>query len=318
MKIVVLDGQALNPGDNPWSPVSALGDLTVFAVSSSDEVIDRAREAEVVITNKTQLRAEVLASLPRLRMIAVVATGYDNVDVEAAWAFGIRVCNVPAYATESVAQHVFALLLGLCQQTAAHDAAVRDGEWRRRAQFSFWLEPPVELDGLAMGIVGYGRIGRRVAELARAFGMSVLCATRTPVAAPARDTFLFTSIDEVFSTADVVSLHCPLTPATERMVNASTLARMKPSAFLLNTARGRLVDEDALATALRDRTIAGAGLDTLSQEPPPDDHPLLCAPRCIITPHMAWSSLAARRRLMLATAENIRAFIEGRPLHVVG
>jgi len=318
VKIVVLDGQTLNPGDNPWDPVAALGDLTVFDVTPIDEVIARAAGADIVITNKTPLREDALRSLPHLRLIAVVATGYDNVDVPVATGQGIRVCNVPAYATESVAQHVFALLLALSQHTAAHDAAVRSGEWRRRAQFSFWLEPPIELSGLVMGIIGYGRIGRRVAELAHAFGMSVVCATRTPASPPSRAPFGFASIEEVFSRADVVSLHCPLTPDSERIVNASTLARMKPSSFLINTGRGRLVDEEALATALRTGLIAGAGLDTLSQEPPPDDHPLLSVPRCILTPHMAWSSLAARRRLMLATAENIRAFLEGRPLHLVG
>jgi glycerate dehydrogenase len=318
VKIVVLDGHALNPGDNPWDPVSTLGELTVFDVTAADQVVARAAEADIVITNKTPLRDEALQSLPRLRLIAVVATGYDNVDVGAATTRGIRVSNVPAYATDSVAQHVFALLLELCQHTAAHDAAVRAGEWRRQGQFSFWLEPPVELRGLVMGVIGYGRIGRRVAELAHAFGMSVSCATRTPIVPPSWGPFDFVSIDEVFSSADVVSLHCPLTPETERLVNATTLSLMKRTAILLNTSRGRLIDEEALWTALRTGTIAGAGLDTLSQEPPSDDHPLLSAPRCIITPHMAWASLAARRRLMLVTADTIRAFLEGRPLHLVG
>jgi glycerate dehydrogenase len=317
VKIVVLDGRTLNPGDNPWDPIAALGDLDVYDRSARDEVVVRAVQAEIVVTNKTRLPAEALAELPRLRLIAVLATGYDNVDVAAARARGVTVCNVPAYATDSVAQHVFALLLELAHRVAAHDAAVRAGEWTRAREFSFWLSAPVELRGSTMGIVGFGRIGRRTADLAHAFGMDVLAATRTAVDPPGWQPFQTVSVEELFARSDVVSLHCPLTPTTERLVDARMLARMKPTAFLVNTARGRLVDEEALVTALSEGRLAGAALDTVSREPLPADHPLLAAPNCIVTPHLAWASLAARRRLMLGTAENIRAFIAGRPVNVV-
>jgi glycerate dehydrogenase len=317
VRIVVLDGRTLNPGDNPWDPVAALGDLQVHDRSSRDEVVPRAAKADVVVTNKTRLPAEALRALPRLRMISVLATGYDNVDVAAAHEQGVTVCNVPAYATDSVAQHVFALLLELGHRVAAHDAAVRNGEWVRAREFSFWLSAPLELRGLVMGVVGFGRIGARTAELAHAFGMSVLAATHRPLPAPSWQPFSFVRIEELFARSDIVSLHCPLTPRTERLVDARMLARMKPSAMLVNTARGGLIDESALVAALNGGMLAGAALDTVSREPPPADHPLLAAPNCILTPHMAWASLAARRRLMLGTAENIRGFVAGKPINVV-
>jgi glycerate dehydrogenase len=319
VRIVVLDGHALNPGDNPWDPVAALGDFEVYDSSPRATVVARARGAEVVVTNKTRLPADALAALDGLRLIAVLATGYDNVDVAAARARGVTVCNVPAYATDSVAQHVFALLLEIAQRPAAHDAAIRDGAWQRSGEFTFWLSAPLELAGRTLGIVGYGRIGQRVAALAHAFGMNVLCATRSTGAraAPSSGPLAFVPLARLLAESDVVSLHCPLTPETERMIDAAALACMRDDAILINTARGRLIDEDALAAALRSGRLAGAGLDTLSREPPPPDHPLLSAPRCVLTPHMAWASLAARRRLMLATAENIRAFVQGRPQNVV-
>jgi glycerate dehydrogenase len=318
VKIVVLDGRTLNPGDNPWDPIASLGTLEVHDRTSRADVVARAAGAEVVVTNKTVLRSEAVAELDALRLIAVLATGYDNVDVVAARAHGVTVCNVPAYATDSVAQHAFALLLELCQRVGAHDAAVHGGEWQRAREFCFWLSAPVELAGLTMGIVGLGRIGNRTAEVARAFGMRVLAsASGASRAAPAPAFIERVPLDELFAQSDVVSLHCPLTPATEGLVDARRLASMKPTAFLVNTARGRLVDEAALAAALSEGRLAGAALDTVSREPIAEDSPLLRAPNCIITPHMAWASLAARRRLMLATAENIRAFVAGRPINVV-
>lgn len=328
MKLVVLDGHTVNPGDNPWEPVAALGDLTVYDRTAEAEVLERAGDAEVVITNKTRLPATVIDALPALRLICVLATGYDVVDVAAACRRGVVVCNVPEYGTDSVAQHVFALLLELVHRMADHDAAVRAGAWSRAPDFCFWLQPPVELAGLAIGIVGYGRIGRRVADIARAFGMHVLAAGRAPLPGAAErasqayvedaaDQIEWVSRVDLFARADVVSLHCPLTAQTERMVDAAMLARMKPTAFLINTARGRLLDEAALAGALRAGKLAGAGLDVSEREPMAADSPLLGAPRCVITPHMAWASLAARKRLMRATAANIAAFAAGRPIHVV-
>lgn len=318
MKIVVLDGHTLNPGDNPWDELAALGELTVHVRSAPDEVVPRARGAEVVLTNKTHLDAAALASLPGLRFVGVLATGYNVVDVAAARAHGITVANVPEYGTDFVAQHVFALLLELANAVGEHDRAVHAGEWQRCPDFSFWTRPLLELAGLTMGIVGYGRIGRRVGDVARALGMRVLASARPGAPLPpATATETWCGLDELFAASDVVTLHCPLTADNERFVNAALLARMKRSAYLINAARGQLVDEAALADALAAGTIAGAGLDVVSEEPIRADNPLLRAPNCVITPHVAWASLAARRRLMATTVENVRAFLAGTPQNVV-
>ena len=315
MRIVILDGYTLNPGDNPWDPVAELGSLKVFDRTPRQLVVERASGAHVVVTNKTRLGADALAELDRLGLITVLATGYDNVDVAAAVARGVTVCNVPAYATNSVAQHVFALLLELSNRVGEHDRAVHVGQWARAGDFTFWTHAPVELAGRVMGLVGYGTIGRRVAEIAMAFGMSVLATTRTRPPAPTRVEIV--DLEKLFTRSDVISLHCPLTAETEGIVGASLLERAKPGAFLINTARGRLVDETALAHALEHGMLAGAAVDVAAREPIADESPLLSARNCIITPHMAWASLAARRRLMLATAENIRSWSEGRPVNVV-
>jgi len=316
MRIVVLDGYTLNPGDNPWDEIAELGELTVYERTPPELVHERARDADIVLTNKTRLSAATLSELPRLKFISVLATGYDVVDVQAARERGILVANVPEYSTHSVAQHTFALLLELCNRVGQHDAAVRAGEWQRCADFSFWLQSPRELHGLIFGIVGLGRIGRRVAEIALAFGMKV-CATGPREPRPLPTTIEWTNLADLAGKADVVSLHCPLTPENEGFVNREFLSRMKPTAFLINTARGRLVDEHALADALRSGNIAGAAVDVIREEPMPANHPLLTAPNCIITPHMAWASLAARRRLMQTTAANIRAFLDGKPINLV-
>jgi glycerate dehydrogenase len=317
MKIVVLDGYTLNPGDNPWTDLASLGELTVHNRTPPEAIVERAVGAEVLLTNKTRLTARTLSELPRLRFISVLATGHDVVDGAAARQRGIPVSNVPEYGTESVAQHVFALLLELCHQVARHDAAVHAGEWARTADFCFWKQPPVELAGSTMGLVGFGRIGRRVAEIAQAFGMRVMAARATPLPAPPHPAVTWTPIPELFAAADVVSLHCPLTPHTARFVNRELLARMKPTAYLINTARGALVDEQALADALNAGALAGAAVDVVSAEPIGAGNPLLGACNCLITPHMAWGSLAARRRLMAATVDNVRAFLAGQPINVV-
>jgi glycerate dehydrogenase len=313
-RIVVLDGYTLNPGDNPWDELAALGHLAVHERTPAARVVERASGASVVLTNKTRLDAATLRRLPELRFVAVLATGYDVVDVAAAAELGIAVANVPEYGTDSVAQHVFALLLELCHAVGAHDRAVKEGDWTRSPDFSFWLRPPVELAGRTMGLVGYGRIGRRVAELARAFGMAVLVTSRS------RGTdrnVTWVDRDELFAGSDVVSLHCPLGEDNRGFVDAALLSRMRTGAYLINTARGPLVDEPALAAALRTGTIAGAAVDVVAAEPMVADNPLLTAPNCIITPHLAWASLAARRRLMRTTVENVRAFLAGEPVNVV-
>jgi glycerate dehydrogenase len=315
-RIVVLDGQALNPGDISWAPLAALGELGVFERTPSELLLERALDADVLVTNKTRLGAPVLARLPKLRGISVLATGFDVVDAAAARARNVPVCNVPAYSTASVAQHTLALLLELCHHVGLHAEAVRAGEWSRSREFSFWKEPIRELDAQTFGVVGFGSIGQRVAGLARGLGMRVL-ATPSRRLAEAPAGVEYRELSALFAESDVVSLHCPLTPSTERLVRRERLETMKPSALLVNTARGGLVDETDLADALRQGVIAGAALDVLTREPPPSDHPLLSAPRCLITPHQAWTSRAARERLVLATAENVAAILAGRPVNVV-
>lgn len=317
MKIVVLDGYTLNPGDNPWHDLSRLGELQVYDRTDDRDIVGRAAGAQIVLTNKTPLSATTLEQLPDLRFVGVLATGYNIVDVDAARKRGIPVANVPEYGTASVAQHTFALLLELCHRVGRHDAAVKAGRWTRSPDFCFWDPPPIELVGSTIGIVGFGRIGQRVGALAHAFGMSVVAAVGTRRSTPPYEPFAWLETNELFSTADVVTLHCPLTPDNERFVNRALLARMKPSAFLLNTARGALVDEQALADALNEERIAGAAADVVSVEPIRADNPLLTARNCLITPHMAWGSLAARKRLMAATVENVAAFLRGKPKNVV-
>jgi glycerate dehydrogenase len=315
--IVVLDGYTLNPGDNPWDGLARLGELTVYDRTPPERVVERARHADIVLTNKTPIDAAALRQLRQLRFIAVLATGHNIVDGAAARARGIAVSNVPEYGTDAVAQHVFALLLERCHHVGLHDAAVKAGEWTRAPDFCFWRSPPIELAGLTMGIIGFGRIGRRVGELAHAFRMHVVASTRSRPQAPNYQPFTLGNVSDVFGQADVVSLHCPLTAENARFVNRDLLKRMKPSAFFINTARGGLVDEEALADALQAGELAGAAVDVLSAEPMRPDNPLLHAPNCIITPHIAWGSLAARRRLMATTVDNVAAFLAGRPIHVV-
>ena len=316
MKIVVLDGYTLNPGDLRWDELRALGDCDIHDRLRDDELVPRAADAEVMLTNKMTVSRKHMSQLPKLRYIGVTATGYNIVDVEAARERKIAVTNVPAYGTASVAQMTFALLLELTQRTGHHAQTVREGRWSKSPDFCYWDFPLVELDGLTMGIIGFGRIGRAVARLAQAFGMKVIATGRTkPANLPTG--VVWTDLEALLRASDVVSLHCPLTPETKHIINAQRLALMKLSAFLLNTSRGPLVDEPALAAALRAGQIAGAGLDVLTEEPPPANHPLYTAPNCFITPHIAWATRAARARLMRVAVENVRAFINGKPQNVV-
>ena len=313
-KIVVLDGFTLNPGDLEWRALEESGEVTVYARTPLAETVARAAGAEIVLTNKAPVSAAHLAELPALRYIGVLATGFNIVDVAAARARGIVVANVPGYGTASVAQHVFALILELAQRTGHHAQTVREGRWAASEDFCYWDFPLLELAGRTLGIVGYGAIGQAVAEIGRAFGMRVLASTRTPRVAPGVE---FGSVEEVFRQADVVTLHCPLTPETQGLVHTGRLAGMKRGAFLINTGRGALVVERDLAAALESGQIAGAGLDVLSVEPPSVDNPLLTARNCLITPHIAWATGAARVRLMGIAVANVRAFLAGRPEHVV-
>ena len=318
MRIVVLDGHTLNPGDCPWDPVARLGEFTAHDRTPADQIVPRAAGAEIVLTNKTPLSEDALSQLPGLRFISVLATGYNVVDTLAARKRGIPVSNVPIYGTDSVAQFTFALLLELCHHVGRHGERVRSGEWSRQVDFCFWDSPLIELAGRTMGIVGFGRIGLRVGELAHAFGMEVLAYDAVPGPPPPQyEPFAFATLEEVFSRCDVVSLHCPLAADNAGMVNARLLGRMQPHAVLLNTARGGLVREADLATALNAGRIAGAAVDVVSAEPIRPDNPLLSARNCLITPHIAWATVAARRRLMETTARNVEAFLRGEPIHVV-
>ena len=315
MNIVVLDGYTTNPGDCSWDPVAEFGRLEVFERTAIQEIQRRAGNAEVVLTNKTPLSAEILAELPHLKLISVLATGVNVVDLEAAGARGITVCNVPGYSTPNVAQAVFALLLELTNQTALHAAEVRDGSWSSCPDFCFWRGELVELDGRTLGLVGYGAIGQAVAAVGRALGMNVLAARRK--SSVSANGVTYTDVDTIFRESDVVSLHCPLTSETKELVNATRLSVMKPTAYLINTSRGGVIHEQDLADALNEERIAGAGLDVLSVEPPPVSNPLLAAKNCLITPHIAWASRAARQRLIEATSENVRGFVDGSPQNVV-
>ena len=317
--IVVLDGVTLNPGDNPWDDLERLGEVRVYEQTAPDQVIARAKGAEVVLTNKTRLTGELLEQLPELGFVGVLATGYDVVDVAAARRLGVVVSNAPRYGDSAVAQHTMALLLTLAHQVEAHDEDIRAGAWASHGHFCYWRAPPLELTGLTMGIVGVGHIGRRVGALASAFGMSVLGWGGRGRGEPEFEPFAWAgSLEELLERADVVSLHCPLTEESREMIDAAALQRMKRQALLINTARGGLIDEEALASALERGVIGGAALDVLSTEPPSPDNPLLGAPRCRVTGHMAWGSLKARRRLMEITVENVRAYLDGAPVHVVG
>jgi glycerate dehydrogenase len=315
MNIVVLDGFTLNPGDLSWGELEALGPCAIYSRTLPAELPGRAANADILLTNKTELTAGIIQSLSRLKYIGVLATGTNVVDLAAARARGIPVANVPAYGTKSVAQLTFALLLELAQHAGHHAQTVREGRWTRSTDFCYWDFPLIELDGLTLGIVGFGRIGRAVGELGAVFGMKVLACERTAGSAPASASFV--ELETLFRESDVVTLHCPLTPQTANLVNARRLSLMKPTAFLLNTSRGPLVDEPTLADALNSGRIAGAALDVLSREPPRGDNPLLTARNCLITPHLAWATRAARSRLMTIAVENVRAFLLGKAQNVV-
>ena len=317
MKIVVLDGRPLAAEREAWAGLVRLGEVEVHEFTAPEEVPARAEGAAVLITNKAPIGPTTIDASTTLQFITVTATGYDCVDVAAARHRGIPVSNVPEYSTDSVAQFVFALLLELCHHVARHDESVRAGEWTRQPDFSLRKSPLIELAGKTMGVVGYGRIGRRVGDLAGAFGMSVVAFSPSRRSPDGARPVAWCDLDELFERSDVISLHCPLTPQNVGLINRERLSRLKPGAFLINTARGRLIVEEDLAEALAAGKLAGAALDVVSAEPIRPENPLLKAPRCLITPHIAWATEEARRRLMEATVANVAGFLEGRPIHVV-
>lgn len=313
MKICILDGYSLNPGDLDWSPVERLGDVTLFDRTPADKIVARAADADIVLTNKVPFSADTLRQLPRLRFICVLATGYNIIDTEAAARQGVVVANIPAYSTMSVAQMAFAHILNITNHVASYAREVADGKWTNCPDFCFWDSALTELAGKTMGIVGLGNTGMATARIAVAMGMKVVAMT-SKSADTLPEGITPAPLDDVLASADVVSLHCPLTPSTRHLINAASIAKMKPSAILINTGRGPLVDEQAVADALNGGRLAAFGADVLSQEPPRGDNPLLSARNCFLTPHIAWATLEARTRLMSTATENVRQFIAGEPV----
>ena len=317
MKIVVLDGYALNPGDLSWDAVKDLGDLKVYDRTPPDEILARASGAEILLTNKTPIREQAIRQLPQLKYIGVLATGYNIIDVDAASRNNIVVANIPDYGSYSVAQLTFALLLELCHHVQRHSDSVREGKWASSMDWCYWNYPLVELAGKTMGIIGFGNIGQKVGDMAASFGMSVLGAARKQSNQLHRKNFRWASVDEILQESDVVSIHCPLTPETKGLINARSVRTMKPSSFLLNTSRGPIIVDEDLSEALNADIIAGAGIDVLSVEPPHENNPLFTAKNCIITPHIAWATKEARERLMKMAVTNLHAFLNGNPVNVV-
>lgn len=317
MNITILDAYTANPGDLSWQALESLGSLNVYDRTPSDEVIDRAKDAPIVLSNKVPFDRSRFEQLPNLQLISILATGHNIIDLDAARDHGVTVCNVPSYSTDSVAQHVFALILHLTNQVAVHDASVHAGDWQRCEDFMYTQTPLTELAGKTLGIFGYGEIGRRVGEVGHALGMNILAHNRSRSNAPDHANFAWAEVDQLFAESDIITLHAPQTPQTKNMVNADLLATMKPSAMLINTARGGLIVEADLAAALRERRIAAAAVDVARQEPINADNPLLTAPNLVITPHIAWATREARQRLIQITADNIKHFLEDQPINVV-
>lgn len=316
MQIVLLDGYASNPGDLTWEPLKEMGEVTVYDRTQPSEVVERAHDAEIIVTNKVTLTRQTLEQLPNLRLICVLATGYNTIDTLAARDLGITVCNVPAYSTDSVAQMVFAQILNMTNRVAHYARQTREGRWSAAPDFCYWDLPVSELAGKTLGIVGLGHIGAKVASIAREFGMDVFAFTsKNSTALP--DYIQKTTLEGLFGVSDILTLHCPLTPDTHELINARTLARMKRGALLVNTGRGPLVNEADVAEALASGQLGGYGADVMCSEPPAADNPLFAQPNAFITPHIAWASVEARQRLLYATFDNIRAFQDGHPQNVV-
>ena len=318
MKIIVMDGHALNPGDLDYGIYSQLGETTIYPYGpeNEEELLRRVAGHEVVVVNKVVLTREILKKFSGVKLICVTATGYNIVDVEAAKELGIPVCNVPAYGTAMVAQFAVGLLLELCHHSWEHHLSVHNGDWSRSVDFCYWNYPIIELDGRTIGIIGFGRIGRAVGRIAKALGMRVL-ATGSRVCPEGLAIGEYVDLDTLLSQSDVVSLHCPLFPETEKMINADTISKMKDGVILINNSRGGLLDEEAVAEALRSGKISAAGLDVVTQEPILETNPLLRAPNCIITPHISWAATACRNRVLQITVDNIRGFLDGTPQNVV-
>lgn len=316
MKIVVLDGYTENPGDLSWKELEALGELTVYDRTPENLILERIKDAEIVITNKTPITDEMLESCRKIKYIGMLATGYNVVDVDAAKSKGIPVCNIPTYGTAAVAQMVFALLLEICQHVGAHSASVKSGDWSKNLDWCYWNYPLIELNGKTLGIIGFGRIGQATAKIAAAMGMKVVAYDEHP-SETGKQYGEYVSLDELLKQSDVISLHCPLFPSTERIINKENIGKMKDGVIIINTSRGALVDEQDLADALKSGKVYAAGLDVVSTEPIKEDNPLLNCPNSFITPHIAWAPKESRQRLMDIAVDNVKKFLEGVPQNVV-
>lgn len=316
MKIVILEGHAVNPGDLSWEVLNEFGEITVYDRTAPEEAAARIGDAEIVLINKTPVTAELLDACPSVRLICVLATGYNVVDCCAAKERGVVVCNVPAYGTNAVAQFTFALLLELCHQAGVHSQAVHRGDWSRCPDFCFWYTKQTELVGKTIGIIGFGRIGQAVGKIAKAFGMNVLAYNRS-ISESGKSIARYVSLDELLKQSDIISLHCPMTPETDKLINRQSIGKMKDGAMLLNTARGGLIDEEALALALATGKISGYAADVVSVEPISPSNPLLNTPNTILTPHMAWAPVESRQRIIDCTANSIRGYLKGNPVNTV-
>lgn len=317
MKLVVLDGYTLNPGDLSWDGIKKIGNLEVHDRTPESLILERCKGAEIIFTNKTPLRESVLSQLPELKYIGVLATGYNVVDVDYAKTRGIAVANIPGYGTASVVQMTFALLLELCQHVQSHSDSVRKGDWAASPDFCYWNYPLIELEGKSIGIIGFGSIGQKVADIATAFGMNIIGFSRTRSDQSHRKNFKWAELNDLLKESDVVSVHCPLFPETQGIINKDSLKLMKRTAFFLNTSRGPLMMDQDLADALNQGIIAGAGIDVLSVEPPSEDNPLFKAKNCLITPHIAWATKEARSRLMGIAENNLSSFLNQKPVNIV-
>lgn len=316
MKIVVLEGSAVNPGDLSWDVLNQFGQVTVYERTAPSEAVARIGDAEIVLINKTPITAQLLDACPSVRLICVQATGYNVVDCQAAKERGVLVCNVPAYGTNAVAQFTFSLLLELCNRVGHHDQTVHQGKWCDCPEFCYWETPQMELYGKTLGIIGFGRIGRAVGTIANAFGMKVLAYNRSRC--PEGEAIgQYVDLDTLLASSDIISLHCPLTQDSIELINEAAISKMKDGAILLNTARGPLLNEQDVADALRSGKLRGAAVDVVSKEPMARDNPLLTAPNCIITPHMAWTPIESRQRIIDCTVSSIRGFLDGKPVNTV-
>ena len=317
MKIVILDAYTTNPGDLSWEKFSELGELSVYDYTPENLIIERCEDAEIIIDNKVILTKETLDKLPKLKYIGMLSTGFNVIDIAAAKSNGVTVCNVPTYSTAAVAQLTFALILEIYNQVGLHNEAVHNGEWTSCRDFCFQKTPLIELSNKTIGLIGYGKIGTEVAKIADAFSMNILCYVPSKKAQPDFKNFRFVTLQELAEQSDIVSLHCPLTPETTGIINKDFISKMKKNAIIINTSRGPTIDEQALADALNEGVIAGAGVDVLSTEPPKENNPLLSCSKCFITPHIAWAGYETRNRLIGVVYDNLKAFLSGEPINVV-